>query len=80
MFEGLHYYIDPKGKWVFTAAYHEGRGYCCGEACKHCPFDYDAVPEPIKTRVQLIRTAASKTSPDIHIEEYIDKNNPNKHL
>ncbi|MFY8202796.1 MAG: DUF5522 domain-containing protein, partial [Sediminibacterium sp.] len=53
MIEGVHYYIDPKGKWVFTAAYHEGRGYCCGEACKHCPFDYDAVPEPIKTRAQL---------------------------
>ncbi|MFM2259559.1 MAG: hypothetical protein RLZZ424_1545, partial [Bacteroidota bacterium] len=24
MIEGVHYYIDPKGKWVFTAAYHEG--------------------------------------------------------
>jgi len=60
MIEGVHYYIDPKGKWVFTAAYHEGRGYCCGEACKHCPFDYDAVPEPIKTRAQLIRAGASK--------------------
>jgi hypothetical protein len=38
------------------------------------------VPEPIKTRAQLIRAAASKTTPDVHIEEYIDKNNPNKHL
>jgi hypothetical protein len=23
MIEGVHYYIDPKGKWVFTAAYQK---------------------------------------------------------
>ena len=65
------YYIDAKGRWVFTAVYHEKRGYCCGEACKHCPFDYDAVPEPIKTRAQLIRAAATKTSPaeDVQIKD-----------
>ncbi len=56
------YYIDAKGRWVFTAAYHEKRGYCCGEACKHCPFDYEAVPEPIKTRAQLIRATLCKNS------------------
>jgi hypothetical protein len=54
------YYIDAKGRWVFMAAYHEKRGYCCGEACKHCPFEYEAVPEPIKTRAQLIRATLCK--------------------
>ena len=78
MIEGIHYYIDPKGKWVFTAAYHEARGYCCGEACKHCPFDYEAVPEPIKTRAQIIKMASSQISPALPIEECKEKNLPNK--
>ena len=55
------YYIDAKGRWVFTAVYHEKRGYCCGEACKHCPFDYESVPEPIKTRALLIRDTLCST-------------------
>ena len=70
MIKDVDYYIDPKGMWVFTAAYHESRGYCCGQACKHCPFDYDAVPEPIKTRAQLIRSTLSKNNKDgIHPQD-----------
>lgn len=64
MIENVDYYIDPKGRWVFTEAYHEARGYCCGNACLHCPFDYEAVPEPIKTRAQLIRSSLSKNKTD----------------
>lgn len=33
------YYINEKGQWVFTAAYHLKRGYCCNNSCKHCPFE-----------------------------------------
>ena len=64
MKKDLDFYIDPSGKWVFTAAYHEARGYCCGQACRHCPFDYEAVPEPIKTRAQLIRATAKEKVPN----------------
>ena len=64
MIKQEHYYIDPKGNWVFTEAYHQARGYCCGEACKHCPFDYESVPEPIRTRAKLIRTTLYKNSTD----------------
>ena len=64
------YYIDAMGKWVFTAAYHEARGYCCGEACKHCPYNYEAVPEPIKTRAISIRTTLA-ASPDKNISDNI---------
>jgi hypothetical protein len=56
MTEGIHYYIDPNGKWVFMAAYHTERGYCCGEACMHCHFDYEAVPEPTQTNARLNRS------------------------
>ncbi len=34
---------------VLTMAHHLERGYCCGNGCLHCPYDYDAVPEPRKS-------------------------------
>ncbi|MDJ1500336.1 DUF5522 domain-containing protein [Xanthocytophaga agilis] len=34
------YYINEQGLLVFTAHYHLKRGYCCGNRCKHCPYDY----------------------------------------
>jgi hypothetical protein len=55
MTEGVEYYIDVDGKYVFTEAYHQQRGYCCGNACRHCPYHYEAVPEPVKTRLLLIK-------------------------
>ena len=67
MIKDVDYYIDPSGKCVFTAAYHKARGYCCGQACRHCPYDYEAVPEPIKTRAQLISAAAKETVPNAEI-------------
>jgi hypothetical protein len=40
------YYMLPDGRIVFTAQYHLKRGYCCGNACKHCPYQYENVSEP----------------------------------
>ena len=40
------YYMNEAGFVVMTAAYLLQRGYCCGNGCKHCPYDYKAVPEP----------------------------------
>lgn len=34
---------------VLTQEHHLERGYCCGNGCLHCPYDYDAVPEPRKS-------------------------------
>ena len=39
------YYINDDGLLVFTAAYHKKRGKCCGNKCKHCPFDFVNVPK-----------------------------------
>ena len=63
MIEGIQYYKEPDGKWVFTAAYHKERGYCCGNACRHCPYQYEAVPEPVKTRMLLICELSKIKSP-----------------
>lgn len=37
LIEGIDYYIEA-GRWVFTAAYHQKRGHCCENDCRHCPF------------------------------------------
>jgi len=37
--EDVHYYME-NGFMVFTEAYHSARGRCCGNACRHCPFDH----------------------------------------
>lgn len=46
MTEGEDYYLNEAGFVVMTASYLLRRGYCCGRGCKHCPFRYEAVPEP----------------------------------
>ena len=41
--QGRHGYIDPRsGYWVTTTLGHTLRGSCCGNACRHCPFDHHA--------------------------------------
>jgi len=44
--EGIDFYYTPEGYMVLTESYHLERGYCCGNGCRHCPFDFDCVPEP----------------------------------
>lgn len=33
------YYIE-NGLLVMTKSYHLKRGYCCGSACRNCPFEH----------------------------------------
>jgi hypothetical protein len=40
----VDYYIE-NGRWVFTETYHRKRGYCCGSACRHCPYNHVAVKD-----------------------------------
>lgn len=37
--ENEHYYME-NGLMVLTELYHLARGRCCGNACRHCPFDH----------------------------------------
>ncbi|MEI6087719.1 MAG: DUF5522 domain-containing protein [Bacteroidota bacterium] len=45
----LDYYIDENGLFVFTEKYHVAKGYCCGHGCRHCPYQFESVPEPKRT-------------------------------
>jgi hypothetical protein len=36
--ENVHYYLE-NGRVVFTALYHLDNKECCGNDCRHCPYD-----------------------------------------
>ena len=48
--EGIHYYMDGE-RVVFTALFHIQRGSCCGNGCRHCPYD----PKHKKGKVVLAK-------------------------
>lgn len=60
--EGKAYYYDEDGMMVLTAAFLLQRGNCCGNACKHCPYDYNNVPEPMRTKLLSLRQNEQGTS------------------
>ena len=35
------YYYSKDGYIIFTEKYHLERGYCCENACRHCPYGYN---------------------------------------
>jgi Family of unknown function (DUF5522) len=38
--EGQAGYLDPEtGLFVLTAVYLRERASCCGQGCRHCPYD-----------------------------------------
>ena len=60
LIEGQHYYINENGLIVLTEKYHLERGYCCGNGCLHCPYEYENVPEPKKTELLTARQRRAK--------------------
>ena len=59
--EGVDYYINEDGLVVLTEKYHLDRGYCCGNGCKHCPFEYKNVPEPKRSGLlEILKKERSK--------------------
>lgn len=44
--EGIDYYFNEAGLMVLTRHYHLQKGFCCGNGCLQCPFEFDCVPEP----------------------------------
>jgi len=45
--EELYYFEGSR--IVFTPEYHIERGYCCGNGCRHCPYE----PKHIKGNIEL---------------------------
>ena len=44
--------MNEDGLIVLTGQYHLEKGYCCGNGCKHCPYDYINVPEPRRSELK----------------------------
>ncbi len=44
--EGVDYYINEDGNFVFTKEYHLKRGYCCKNKCLNCPWSYGKSTRP----------------------------------
>lgn len=55
MIEGEDYILLPDGRLVFTAQYLLKRGYCCGNGCLNCPYNYEQVREPGRTKLRARR-------------------------
>jgi hypothetical protein len=51
LIEGFDYYFNEQGFVVLTEKYHLDKGFCCGNGCKHCPYEYEAVPEPMRSEL-----------------------------
>ncbi len=65
--EGIDYYFNDDGYIVLTEKYHLEKGFCCGNGCRHCPYEYESVPEPKRSQLLSIKrnekTNDQKTHP-----------------
>lgn len=55
LIEGEDYYLLPDGRLVMTATYLLKRGWCCGNGCLNCPYNYEAVREPKRSSLLASR-------------------------
>lgn len=53
-------YSNNDGLIIFTPEYLLQRGYCCGNGCKHCPYDYKNVLEPKRSELLKKRELEEK--------------------
>ncbi|CAN5783452.1 hypothetical protein BH11BAC3_BH11BAC3_10700 [soil metagenome] len=53
--EGEDYYFNEAGYVVLTEKYHLKKGSCCGNGCKHCPYNFLNVPEPKRSELLSLR-------------------------
>ena len=53
--QGVDYYFNKDGLMVLTEVFHLKKGFCCGNGCMHCPYDYKNVQEPRRTALLLER-------------------------
>jgi tRNA (guanine-N7-)-methyltransferase len=45
------FYLNEQGNIVFTAKFLLNKGNCCGNGCKHCPYNYIKVAEPLRSKL-----------------------------
>jgi hypothetical protein len=55
LIEGVDYYIE-NGLFIMTESFHQKRGFCCGNGCRHCAFE----PVHIKNNTNLKKEESKK--------------------
>ncbi len=60
LIEGVDFYYNEDGFLVFTEKFHLQKGICCGNGCKHCPYDFKNVPEPKRYELMNIQLMKEK--------------------
>jgi hypothetical protein len=60
--EGDDFYYNNEGYMVLTAKYHLEKGFCCGNGCLNCPYNYERVPEPRRSALLAQRLYEKKES------------------
>jgi hypothetical protein len=60
LIEGEDFYYNEEGNFVFTEKYHLQKGYCCGNGCKHCPYNFEKVPEPKRSELLSLKENEKK--------------------
>ena len=60
LIEGEDFYYNEEGLMVLTAKFHLERGFCCGNGCKHCPYQYKNVPEPKRSELLTLTPDGKK--------------------
>ena len=60
LIENEDFYYDPSGLMVLTEKYHLNKGTCCGNGCRHCPFNFINVPQPERGKLLSLREHANK--------------------
>jgi len=58
----IDFYYDAQGYMVLTEKYHLEKGFCCGYGCRHCPYNYENVPEPKKSQILSQQASENVTS------------------
>lgn len=53
LIEGIDFYFNEGGYIVLTEKYHLEKGFCCGNGCTHCPYNYENVPEPKRSLLRM---------------------------
>jgi hypothetical protein len=62
LIEGEDFYYNESGLIVLTEKYHLEKGFCCGNGCKHCPYDYINVSEAKRTILKNNKTSQESNS------------------
>ena len=60
--EGEDFYYNEQGYIVLTEKFHLKKGFCCGNGCKHCPYQYENVTEPKRTELLTLTANGTKNN------------------